>query len=210
MARRWYPVAPERTPKGALAVLVSRGIPESEALVVPSFNRPLGGSGTAEVGSFSLAELIELGVVRSNLAKVPTTSSVVVRELTVYEEVWRHDAEPGVIRGTRWGGGMRLTIEINSTQIPCGLTSKNVAALVSTSNADATYRIGTVGLDPCPLFDDIEMAGRFDRAALGRLKALEGRVRHYLQSHLDQIERQPISVLMARRCCAFSAGQGPS
>lgn len=195
MPRRWYPVAPDCTPEGALCALVGRGVAEADAALVPPDFRRLGGAGGVVERVYSAEVLASLGIESPDLAG--SGAHCILRECLVYEEVHRRTLEPGLVRGVRWGGGIRLTIALRTPNPGMRLTAQGVARMVESSHTEATYRVSHIGLDELPPLDEALVEGRFDASVFARIQRLEGHVGHHLQDHLDRIRRHPIAVLLA-------------
>jgi len=195
MKRSWYPVSPDRTEDGALASLVAAGIPHGQALPVPSEGGDLS-LGEAEDRELDLAASLSFGLVGTGSASSTFTSRTVVRELFVYEEVFRKNEDPGAIRATHWGAGMRLSVSIMTSESAVQLNVGLVAALVEAGGTTASFELHGIGIPSREVFGSIPVFGQLNRSTYDQILEAEVGVRTYLQDNLDRLQRVPLRIWM--------------
>src|SRR5687768_5857198 len=142
MATEWYPISPVLTGAGGFAALAH--LPDAQHFVpVPESNAIGNRFGRQDLfeNVESLSILSTLGI--TGVASVTTslTTLAAYRDVTAFHEAILPAANQGLIRGTRWGAGFRLTLTVSDIQFEGSLTLPWAAAATELGIANSSYEL---------------------------------------------------------------------
>lgn len=124
-----------------------------------------------------------------------------IMETSVSVPKMRPVAEPGLVRGTRWGFSVRVAMRIRTLQAKMQLDLSMVAAAVEVGAAEIAYSITALGIDrkTCGVaLAGIPLFGKLDYNTYSKMRDGIGTLREAMGQRLINSPLLPISVFLAR------------